>query len=36
MLKRLLLAVFLLAWAGLAQAGTLENVRQKGFRIAAA
>jgi general L-amino acid transport system substrate-binding protein len=31
MLKRLLIAVLLLAWAGLAQAGTLENVRQKGF-----
>ncbi|MBS0640667.1 MAG: amino acid ABC transporter substrate-binding protein [Acetobacteraceae bacterium] len=31
MLKRLLLLALLLSWAGLAQAGTLENVRQKGY-----
>src|SRR4051794_13478967 len=31
MLKRLLLMALLLSCAGLAQAGTLENVRQKGF-----
>ncbi|HVZ09830.1 amino acid ABC transporter substrate-binding protein [Rhodopila sp.] len=31
MLKRLLLLAPLLAWAGLAQAGTLDNVKQKGY-----